>query len=96
MKSSRECSIYPTLPNLERSTQSEAQILEIIVNDEMKITKDSLMNINDFPKDAVIGGVVRGKNGFIPSGKTQICSGDKVLVFALPSAVEKVRTFFEK
>lgn len=91
-----------TMPNsaditqTRRLTQSEAQILEIIVNDEMKITKDSLMNINDFPKDAVIGGVVRGKNGFIPSGKTQICSGDKVLVFALPSAVEKVRTFFEK
>lgn len=82
------------IAQIRRLTQSEAQILEIIANDDMKITKDSLMNIKDFPKDAVIGGVVRGKNGFIPSGKTQICGGDKVLVFALPSAVEAVRTFF--
>ena len=77
-------------------TQCDAQILEIMVSESMKITSDSLMNIKNFPKDAVIGGVVRGKNGFIPSGKTQIETGDKVLVFALPAAVNEVKKFFEK
>ena len=62
----------------------------------MKITKATLMETKDFPKDAVIGGVVRGKNAFIPSGKTQIAGGDKVLVFALPAAVNEVKKFFEK
>ncbi len=77
-------------------TQSDAQILEIIVHDGMKITRKSLMDMRDFPKDAVIGGVVRGKNAFIPSGSTQIVDGDKVLVFALPAAVNEVKKFFEK
>ena len=77
-------------------TQSDAQILEIIVRDGMKITRKSLMDMRDFPKDAVIGGVVRGKNAFIPSGSTQIADGDKVLVFALPAAVNEVKKFFEK
>lgn len=77
-------------------TQSDAQILEIIVRDGMKITRKSLMDMRDFPKDAVIGGVVRGKNAFIPSGSTQITDGDKVLVFALPAAVNEVKKFFEK
>ncbi|MCQ2958584.1 MAG: Trk system potassium transporter TrkA [Bacteroidales bacterium] len=77
-------------------TQCDAQVLEIIVHENVKITKSTLMEMKDFPKDAVIGGVVRGKNAFIPSGKTQICSGDKVLVFALPSAVNGVKNLFEK
>lgn len=77
-------------------TQSDAQILEIIVRDGMKITRKSLMDMRDFPKDAVVGGVVRGKNAFIPSGSTQIADGDKVLVFALPAAVNEVKKFFEK
>mgnify|MGYP003318894494 CR=1 FL=1 len=77
-------------------TQCEAQILEIIVHENMKITKDSLMNIKSFPKDAVLGGVVRGRNGFIPSGSTQIMANDKVLVFALPGAMNDVKKFFEK
>lgn len=77
-------------------TQSDAQILEIIVREGMKITRKSLMDMRDFPKDAVIGGVVRGKNAFIPSGSTQIADGDKVLVFALPAAVNEVKKFFEK
>lgn len=77
-------------------TQSDAQILEIIVREGMKITRKLLMDMRDFPKDAVIGGVVRGKNAFIPSGSTQIADGDKVLVFALPAAVNEVKKFFEK
>jgi trk system potassium uptake protein TrkA len=77
-------------------TQCDAQILEIIVSENMKITKTTLMGIKDMPKDAVIGGIVRGKNAFIPSGRTQICDGDKVLIFALPSAVNEIKKFFEK
>ncbi len=76
-------------------TQCDAQILEIIVGENMKITKAKLMDMKNLPKDVVIGGVVRGKDAFVPSGLTQICEGDKVLVFALPSAVNEIKKFFE-
>ena len=75
--------------------QTEAQILEINVHTDMKITKVPL-KLSGFPKDAVIGGVVRLKDAFIPSGSTTISNGDKVLVFCLSSALNEVKKFFEK
>ncbi|MFO7869266.1 MAG: Trk system potassium transporter TrkA [Bacteroidales bacterium] len=76
-------------------TQSEAQILEINVHESMKICSAPLMDI-DFPDEAVIGGVVRGKRAFIASGKTQIQPHDKVLVFTKPTAMADVQKLFEK
>ncbi len=47
-----------------------------------------------FPKDAVIGGVIRERSSFIAIGDTQIHANDRVVVFALPSALHKVDKFF--
>ena len=76
-------------------TQSEAQILEINVSKGMKICESNLKEI-EFPEEAVIGGVVRDKEAFIASGKTQIQDGDKVLVFCMPTAMKEVKKLFEK
>ena len=76
-------------------TQSEAQILEINVSKGMKICETTLKEI-EFPGEAVIGGVVRDKEAFIASGKTQIQDGDKVLVFCMPTAMKEVKKLFEK
>ncbi len=76
-------------------TQSEAQILEINVYPGMKICDGELKDI-DFPRDAVIGGVIRNNDAFIASGKTKIIVGDKVMVFSMPAAIKEVKTFFEK
>jgi len=76
-------------------TQTDAQILEINVHSGMKITEDKLMYLG-FPRDAVIGGVVRSKDAFIPSGSTKISNGDKVIVFCLSSTMNEVKKFFEK
>jgi len=47
-----------------------------------------------FPKDAIIGGVVRGDSSYIAKGDTEIKAYDRVVVFALPSAINKVGKFF--
>ena len=76
-------------------TDTEAQVLEIHVTSGMKITEQKLKFL-DFPRGAVIGGVVRGKEAFIPTGTTQIKNGDKVLVFSLPASMNESKKFFEQ
>ena len=74
-------------------TGTEAEVLEYMVKDGSKITKASLYQL-DFPNDAIIGGVIRDDASFIANGYTLIKPGDRVVVFALPSAIAKVSKFF--
>lgn len=73
---------------------TKAEVLEYIVNPGSAITKNTLMNTN-FPKNAIIGGVIRGNESFIAVGDTQIQAYDRVAVFALPEAVKEVDKFFK-
>ncbi len=72
---------------------SDAEILEFIVNPNSYITRDKIRNLG-FPKDAIIGGVIRGNNSVIALGDTEIKPYDRVVVFALPTALKKVNKFF--
>jgi trk system potassium uptake protein TrkA len=74
-------------------TGTDAEVLEFVVNQDSKITKGSLNQI-DFPKDSIIGGVIRDKSSFIANGYSIIKPNDRVVVFALPSAINKVGKFF--
>lgn len=72
---------------------SDADVIEYIVNPESAITKAPLRKLK-FPKNAVIGGVVRGAETFIAVGDTIIRPYDRVAVFALPDALKEVDKFF--
>ena len=74
-------------------TGSDADVLEFVAKEDSKITKEKLRDI-EFPKDALVGGVIRGNKGFIAKGDTHIKANDRVVVFALPSAVKKLDNFF--
>jgi trk system potassium uptake protein len=76
-------------------TGTEAEVLEFNVIADAKITKAALNKLT-FPKDSMVGGVVRGDSSFIANGYTLIKPGDKVVIFALPSAISKVSKLFEK
>lgn len=73
---------------------TNAEVLEYIVVKDAKITSGRLMDL-DFPKNAIVGGVIRGNNSFIAVGSTQIQEYDRVVVFALPEAVREVDRFFK-
>ena len=75
-------------------TGTDAEILEYVTKPGSLITKGPVKSI-EIPKDAIIGGVVRGRSSFIAHGNTQIKPGDTVIVFALPSAIYKVGRFFK-
>ncbi len=72
---------------------TEAEILEYIVAPDSSITSKALKDI-DFPQNAIIGGIIRGNDYFIAVGDTKIEGYDRVVVFALPSAVKEVDRMF--
>lgn len=86
-----------TLSNKVRSIKclngSDAEILEFIVNPNSLITTGPVKDLN-FPKEAIIGGIIRGNESFIAKGDTNIKPYDRVVVFALPTALAKVNKFF--
>ena len=73
---------------------TSAEILEYTVASTSKITKGALKDL-DFPRDAIIGGVIRGTDSFIAVGDTVIEAYDRVVVFAKSSAVNDVDAFFK-
>lgn len=74
---------------------TNAEVLEYTVAPGSPITRKPLKDNMDFPKNAVIGGVIRGSESFIAVGDTQIEAYDRVAVFALPEAVREVDSFFK-
>jgi trk system potassium uptake protein TrkA len=74
-------------------TGTDAEVMEFVVKPGTKITTGPLKDLK-FPRDAIIGGVIRGKSSFIADGYSEIKPNDKVVVFALPSAIPKIAKFF--
>ncbi len=74
-------------------TGTDAEVMEFIAKEDSKITKSPLNQIG-FPKDSLIGGVIRENNSFIANGYTIIEPGDRVVVFTLPSAINKLGKYF--
>ena len=72
---------------------TNAEVLEFIVAPDTKITKYPLKDIS-CPRNAIVGGVIRGNESFIAVGDTQIQAYDRVAVFALPEAIKEVDRFF--
>ena len=73
---------------------TDAEVLEFVASPKSKIIRDTLSNI-DFPDDAIIGGLVRGKSGHVATGDTQIQPGDRVVVFSKPTAICEVNRLFQ-
>ena len=75
-------------------TASDAEVFEFVAKQNAKITEKPVKDL-DFPEDAKIGGIIRGSNGYVAHGYTQIQEGDKVVVFTLPSGIKKIEKFFK-
>ncbi len=74
-------------------TGTEAEVMEFQVKPDSPATKGTLAEI-EFPKEAIIGGVIRGKKAFIAHGDTQIKPYDRVVVFALRGVIQSIGKFF--
>jgi trk system potassium uptake protein TrkA len=72
----------------------DADIMEYVVQPNSLITKKPIKDLN-FPKEAIIGGIIRGEESIIAVGDTRIQNGDKVVVFSLPGGVKQTEKFFK-
>lgn len=75
-------------------TASDAEVFEFMAKEKAKITKRAIKDLG-FPDEAIIGGIIRGENGYIAHGDTKIEVDDKVVVFTLPSGIKKLEKFFK-
>lgn len=70
-----------------------ADVAEFIPVQGSKITRKPIKDIN-IPKGMTIGGLVRGEEGMLVSGNTQIEAGDIVVVFCYDVDKKKVEKLF--
>ncbi|RLD39575.1 MAG: Trk system potassium transporter TrkA [Bacteroidetes bacterium] len=70
-----------------------AEVMELVANPHSSVTKKPIKDLN-VPKRAIIGGVIRGNDSYIAVGDFQIEEGDKVVVFSMPEAINKVDKLF--
>jgi len=70
-----------------------AEILEFEVMPTSKICNQVIKNI-DFPRSAIIGGVIRHDEGLIALGDFKIKPFDKIVVCCLPKSIKSVEKLF--
>ncbi len=71
----------------------EAEAIEFVVSSESRIANKALRDV-DFPKNGVIGIILRGNEIILPRGEDTLTAGDDVIVFATPDAIPTVEALF--
>lgn len=71
----------------------DADAIEFTALPGSKVTTKPIRDLS-FPKNAIIGGIIRGNQGYIAIGSFQIQPGDRVVVFTLPEAVKSISRLF--
>ena len=78
---------------LAKLNNMDAEIVEFNVNEQSKVLNKKIVDL-DFPREAIIGGVIRDNEGLIALGDFEIQIEDRVLVCSKPEALKKVESLF--
>lgn len=78
---------------LTRLNNLNAEILEFVVKPSSEVTGKLIREI-DFPRSAIIGGVIRDGIGNVALGDFQIKAGDRAVVCCLPQAIPRIEKLF--
>ena len=70
-----------------------AELLEFEVQAKSKIANKLIKDL-DFPRSAIIGGVIRNDSGYIALGDFKVLEGDRVVVCCLPRSIKTVEKYF--
>ena len=71
----------------------DAELLEYVVNEESTVCNKTIKDL-DFPRCAIIAGVIRDGKGYIVLGDFKILSGDRIVVCCLIDSIQKVEKLF--
>ncbi|WP_037315854.1 Trk system potassium transporter TrkA [Salegentibacter sp. Hel_I_6] len=70
-----------------------AELLEFIVKPNSQVCNKRIKDL-DFPRSAIIGGIIRDGEGIIALGDFRITRGDRIVVCCLPRSIKKVEKLF--
>ncbi len=70
-----------------------AELLEFIVKASSQVCNKKIKDL-DFPRSAIIGGIIRNGEGLIALGDFHIKAGDRIVVCCLPRSITKVEKLF--
>ena len=73
----------------------DAEVMEIGVEPDSSIVDKQISNIK-FPKEAIIGAILRKREMLIPNDEITLEAGDSVILVALPGAIEKIEKLFDR
>jgi len=82
-----EVSDLVSLPGLD------AEMMEFVVQKGARIVNTKIKDVG-FPKEAIIGGVIRRNRGYVTMGDFEIHEGDRVVVVTKPSVISQIETLF--
>ncbi|MGM0946676.1 MAG: Trk system potassium transporter TrkA [Bacteroidota bacterium] len=71
----------------------DAEFVQYSISKNNRLTKNTLKDLH-FPDSAIVAGVIRGEEVFIPDGDFQLSVGDKAIVLALPQAKSALEKLF--
>lgn len=72
----------------------KAEVIELQAAPGSKVVKKQIQKIS-FPQGCVIGGIQRNGSVEIATGQSQINANDRVIIFCLPEAVDKITSLFQ-
>lgn len=70
------------MTNIIPISKGRVQVMEIQINGDSPVLNKKLWEI-DFPKDTIVGCVLRGDRTIIPRGDTRILSGDTLVILTV-------------
>lgn len=71
----------------------KAEVIELQAAEKSKVIKKPIHKIS-WPDGCVVGGILSNGSVEIATGKSQINAGDRVIIFCLPDAVDKITSLF--
>ena len=81
--------------NLRTLMLADSEVAEFMAAEGSRVTKSPVKSLG-LPRGVAIGGLVRGKQGILVNGNTQIEVGDSVFVFCHRHTLDKVEKYFKK
>jgi len=83
-----------SVQNVQHLTSADAEIVEFVVAENSRITRDVIKNLR-LPLDCNIGALVRAGEGVLVNGDTQLLPGDQVVVFCKSNELQRVEKYFK-
>ena len=81
--------------NMRTLMLADSEVAEFVAAEGSRVTKNPVKALG-LPSGIAIGGLVRGKQGLLVNGNTQIQAGDSVMVFCHRHLMDKAEKFFKK